>query len=86
MELMSRILRGCAFGTALGMCSPSGAPLDVCAFMCVYGGRQVQPKPCPHLREYVRMCVYGPSGVLSMQKCVHVCLHSARRVPSERFI
>ena len=34
MELVSRILHGCAYGTAFGMCSPYGAPLDVCAFMC----------------------------------------------------
>ena len=34
MKLVTLILRGCAYGTAFGMCSPSGAPLDVCAFMC----------------------------------------------------
>ena len=33
MERVSHILRGCAYGTASGMCSPSGAFLDVCAFM-----------------------------------------------------
>ena len=90
MELVSRILRGCAYGTAFGMYSPSGAPLDVCAFICAC----TEVGRCSPSREpiAVSMCVcactvfgmHGPSGVLPMQKCVCVCLHSARRVPSEQ--
>ena len=36
MELVSCILRGCAYDTVSGMCSPSGVPLGVCAFMSAY--------------------------------------------------
>ena len=90
MELVSRILRGCAYGTAFGVCSPSGTPLHMFAFMhvCTAVGR-CSPSRVPVV---VIMCVYactafgmyGPSGVLFVQKCVCVCLHSARRVPSGR--
>ena len=91
MELVSRILLGCVLGTAFGMCSPSGTPLDVCAFMCVCVAEVGRCSPS-RVHIFVSMCVcacttfgmYGASGVLSVPKCVHVCLHSARRVPSER--
>ena len=72
MELVSRILRGCAYGTAFGMCSPSVVPLDVCSFMCACTevGR-CSPSRVPIV---VSMCVcacpvfgmYGLSGVLSV--------------------
>ena len=90
MELVSRILRGCVYGTAFSMCSPSGAPLDLCAFMCVCTAvGRCSPSRIPVVVS-VRVCactafgIYGRSGVLSVQKCVCVYLHGARRVPSER--
>ena len=87
LELVGRILRRCAYGTAFGLCNPSSAPLYVCACVYMYGGRHVQPVRCTYRREYVYACVYGmygPSGVLVTQKCACVCLHRAWRVPSER--
>ena len=88
LELMSRILRGCAYGTAFGMCSPSGAPFYVCVFRCACTAVSMcSPRRVPiAVSTCVCACtafrVYGPSGVLSAQKCACVCLHSARRVPS----
>ena len=90
MKLGSRILRGCTYGTAFGMRSPSGAPLDVCAFMCACTAvGRCSPSRVPIV---VSMCLcactafgmYGPSDVLATQKCVCVCIHSTRRVPLER--
>ena len=88
---MSRILRGCACGTAFGMCSLSGAPLYVCSCMCA---RTAVGMCSPSgvflvVSTFMHACtafgMYGPSGVLIAQKFVFVCacLHSARRVPSE---
>ena len=80
MEVVSSILRRCAYGATFGMCSPSGAPLDVCTFMCVCTAvGRCSPSRVPVV---VSMCVYtctafdmyGPSGVLSVQKCVCVCV------------
>ena len=90
IKLVSRILRGCAYRTAFVMCSPSGATFDVCAFMCASTevGR-CNPSRVPIVAS-MRVCtctafgMYEPNGVLSVQKCVCVCLHRAWGVSSER--
>ena len=68
LELMNRILRECAYGTALGMCSLSGAPLYVydacmCAStavdMCSPSGITVVVRTC--MRACTAFGVHGPS-------------------------
>ena len=91
LKLMSRILRGYAYGTTVGMCSPSGGPLYVCACMCactVVG--MCSPSGVPivvstRMRKCTAFGMHGPSTdrVLVAQKCACVYLHSARRVSSE---
>ena len=59
MEFVNRILCGCAYGTAFGVCSPSGAPLDVCAFMCMCTAvGRCSPSRVPVVVSMC-MCVYG---------------------------
>ena len=69
LELGSRILRGCAYGS-----SPSGAHLYVCAcicactavVMCSPSGVHIVVSSC--MRAYTAFGMYGPSGVLVVQK------------------
>ena len=74
IELVGRILRGCAYGTAYGMCSSSGAPLDVCAFTCACTevGR-CSPSRVPIA---VSICVYGVRHVRTdwCTFCAEVCV------------
>ena len=85
LKLASRILSGYAYGTALGTCSPSSAHLCT----CVHVRRSACATRAVYLSSRVRLCVRVRRSactdrVLVAQKCACVCLHSVRRVPSER--
>ena len=60
---MIRILRGCAYGTAFGMCSPSDTPLYVCALtrVCTAVG-MCSPSHVPAVAS-ICMCVDGARHV-----------------------
>ena len=75
--------RVCAYGTTFGMCSPSGAPLYVCALMfaCTAVGMCSSSRVSIVVSTCVCACtsfgMYRPSGAVSTQKCACVCLYSA---------
>ena len=93
MELVSRVLRGCAYGTAFGMCSPSGAPLDVCLFMCACTevGRCSSNRVLIVGSMYVCTCtafgICNPSGApLDLCTFMCSCMEVGRYSPSRVLI
>ena len=68
LELVRRILRGCAYTTAFGICNPSGAPLYVYARMCTW----------------TTVVVCSPSGVpIVMGTCMIACTAFGMYGPSD---
>ena len=69
---------------------PKRGFLYVCACICacmtvgIFSPRVVPILVSTCMRACTTFGMYGPSGVRVAEKCVCVCLHSARRVVSER--